>query len=151
LQVYWGQSQNSHPFSRTSQVKVKALCPRLYQERYLHQKVKEIIWNYRKYYSSRHSIQSKFFCRLCYWNHFGQWATRQSQSKVNFIFRVIISPKEIKFKHSHIFYRLQNALRRWHPDKFQQWSHGRIENDVDKENILKIVTHVSQILLSYGK
>lgn len=47
--------------------------------------------------------------------------------------------------------RLRDALRRWHPDKFQHWSQGRVKSEEEKSEILKIVTHVSQVLLNYGK
>ena len=45
---------------------------------------------------------------------------------------------------------LREGIRRWHPDKFSQIFNGRIKK-CDEDDVMKIVTHVSQILLVYGK
>jgi hypothetical protein len=45
---------------------------------------------------------------------------------------------------------LREAIRKWHPDKFSQMFNGRIEK-CDIGDVMKIVTHVSQTLLVYGK
>ena len=45
---------------------------------------------------------------------------------------------------------LREAIRKWHPDKFSQFFNGRIEKR-DISDVMKIVTHVSQTLLVYGK
>jgi hypothetical protein len=47
--------------------------------------------------------------------------------------------------------RLRDALRKWHPDKFAQLTQARINNEAEKNKMFKIVTHVSQVLLNYGK
>ena len=46
--------------------------------------------------------------------------------------------------------KVREALRFWHPDKFEQKFGHRLEPS-DKDSILKIVTHVSQSLIRYGK
>ena len=47
--------------------------------------------------------------------------------------------------------RLREALRVWHSDKFNQLTQGRITKEEDRKAISDIVTHVSQILINYGK
>ena len=47
--------------------------------------------------------------------------------------------------------RLRDALRKWHPDKFAQLTQARIKNEEEKTKMFRIVTHVSQVLLNYGK
>jgi len=47
--------------------------------------------------------------------------------------------------------RLRDALRKWHPDKFAQLTQARIKNEDEKTKMFRIVTHVSQVLLNYGK
>ena len=45
---------------------------------------------------------------------------------------------------------VREAIRKWHPDKFSQMFSERIEKN-DLNEIMNIVTHVSQTLLNYGK
>ena len=47
--------------------------------------------------------------------------------------------------------RLRDALRKWHPDKFGQLTQGRISDEEEKKKICDIVTHISQVLINYGK
>ncbi len=46
--------------------------------------------------------------------------------------------------------KLREAIRKWHPDKFNQLFRSRIQSD-SYEDVMKIVTHVSQSLLNFGK
>ena len=46
--------------------------------------------------------------------------------------------------------KIREAIRRWHPDKFIQICGEKIVEN-DRENVMKIVTQVSQVLLRYGK
>lgn len=45
---------------------------------------------------------------------------------------------------------LRDAIRKWHPDKFSQMFSGRIDKN-EFDDVINIVTHVSQTLLLYGK
>ena len=45
---------------------------------------------------------------------------------------------------------LREAVRKWHPDKFSQMFYDKVK-EADMPNVIKIVTHVSQTLLVYGK
>ena len=45
---------------------------------------------------------------------------------------------------------LREAIRKWHPDKFSQMFTDRIEKS-DIDDVMSIVTYVSQTLLTYGK
>ena len=47
--------------------------------------------------------------------------------------------------------RLRDALRKWHPDKFGQLTQGRIPDEEEKKKICGVVTHISQVLINYGK
>lgn len=46
---------------------------------------------------------------------------------------------------------LREALRVWHPDKFNQLTQGRVSEEADRKAMSEIVTHVSQVLINYGK
>lgn len=45
---------------------------------------------------------------------------------------------------------LREAIRKWHPDKFSQMFSERIDKN-EFDDVINIVTHVSQTLLLYGK
>ena len=45
---------------------------------------------------------------------------------------------------------LRDAIRKWHPDKFSQMFSERIDKN-EFDDVINIVTHVSQTLLLYGK
>ena len=62
------------------------------------------------------------------------------------IIEAILSTEEVESRK-----RLREALRVWHPDKFNQLTQGRIEKEEERKVISDIVTHVSQILINYGK
>lgn len=71
-------------------------------------------------------------------------------------FNLTSSPEQIiesilsDCKSNDIRSRLRDALRKWHPDKFSQFVEGRTKIE-EREKILDVVTHVSQVLLNYGK
>lgn len=46
---------------------------------------------------------------------------------------------------------VREAVRRWHPDKFMQLMGDKVPDGPDLDRVMKVVTHVSQTLLSYGK
>ena len=49
---------------------------------------------------------------------------------------------------------IREAIRKWHPDKFAQMFQNHfttVDNSKDFSDVMKIVTHVSQTLLLYGK
>ena len=46
--------------------------------------------------------------------------------------------------------QIKDVIRSWHPDKFWQLFHHRIHSE-HKDKIIRIVTHVSQALLNFGR
>jgi len=46
--------------------------------------------------------------------------------------------------------RIKEVIRIWHPDKFSQLYHQRIDPE-HKDDIIRIVTHISQALLNFGR
>ena len=45
---------------------------------------------------------------------------------------------------------IKEVIRIWHPDKFSQMYHQRIDPD-DKDGVIRVVTHISQALLNFGR
>lgn len=46
--------------------------------------------------------------------------------------------------------RIKEVIRIWHPDKFSQLYHQRIDPE-HRDDIIRIVTHISQALLNFGR
>ena len=46
--------------------------------------------------------------------------------------------------------RIKEVIRIWHPDKFSQLFHQRIHPE-HRDDIIRIVTHISQALLNFGR
>ena len=46
--------------------------------------------------------------------------------------------------------RIKEVIRIWHPDKFSQLYHQLIDPE-HRDDIIRIVTHISQALLNFGR
>ena len=88
---------------------------------------------------------------------FIHYQTKSLQTHLNFLLEGVFNCTEHKLvsefqqqKDDESRNRLRDALRKWHPDKFGQLTQGRIP-DEEKKKICQVVTHISQVLINYGK
>ena len=62
-----------------------------------------------------------------------------------------LDDKSRRKKFVNIDNRLRDALKVWHPDKFNQLTQSRVRDEEERKKMSDVVTHVSQVLINYGK